>query len=267
VADDGTTQGFLAAFDRFSARRGLPSTVYSDNGTNFKGAERELRDLHRRVLRDPDLQNRFASEEIAWQFIPPAAPQFGGLWEAGVKSVKFHLRRIMGKFTPSFEEFSTLLCKIECCLNSRPIAPLFEDSDSFDALTPGHFLVGSNLKSVPQPNLLDIAETRLSRWQMVQRLHERFWKVWSSDYLNSLQQRRKWRVPQPNLQVGDLVLLCNPNLPPTKWDLGRILATYAGTDGLVRVVTIRTAYSTLKRPITQLCKLPVEPSDSKISAA
>ncbi|KMQ88057.1 hypothetical protein RF55_12524 [Lasius niger] len=113
----------------FTARRGFPSVVYSDNGNNFQGADRELTKRIREILRDTDLQNRFALEKINWHFIPPAAPQFGGLWEAGVKSVKHHLRRILEEFTPTFEEFSTLLCNIECALNSRPIAPLNDDPE------------------------------------------------------------------------------------------------------------------------------------------
>ncbi|XP_071632830.1 uncharacterized protein [Temnothorax longispinosus] len=83
---------------------------------------------------------------------------------------------------------------------------------------------------------------------MVQRLQERFWKIWSSDYLNSLQQRKKWQTCQINLKIGDLVLLRNPSLPPTKWDIGRVLQCHTGDDDLVRVVTIKTARSTLKRP-------------------
>lgn len=146
VANDYSTNCFLATLDRFTARRRLLGIVYSGNGTNFQGANRKLSRRLRELMQDPELQNHFATEEIHWRFIPPAAPQFEGLWEARVKSVKFHLKRILGEFTPTFEEFATLLCNIECILNSRPLAPLFDDPDNFDAITPGHFLVGSHLK-------------------------------------------------------------------------------------------------------------------------
>lgn len=254
---DCSTEEFLAAFDRFVSRRGLPAKVYSDNGTNFQGADRELTEQFRLIMDDPDVRNHFATDGVAWHFIPPSAPHFGGLWEAGVKSVKHHLRRVMGSFTPTSGELNTLLCKIECCLNSRPIAPLYDDPDNFDALTPGHFLVGSHLKAVPTASLLDVNENRLSRWQTVQKLLENFWKVWSSDYLNSLQQRSKWKVNRANLQLNDLVLIRNPNLPPAKWELGRVVECHPGPDRLTRVVTIKTAKSKYKRPIAQLCKLPV----------
>lgn len=71
--------------------------------------------------------------------MPPAAPHFGGMWEAGVKSVKKYLFKILGNLTPTSEKMTTTLIQIEACLNSRPIAPLNDDPDSFDCLTPGHF--------------------------------------------------------------------------------------------------------------------------------
>lgn len=102
--DDYTTKGFLAAFDRFVARRGLPSDMYSDNGTNFRGADRELSSSFKAVLRDPQFHDSLASDVVAWHFIPPVAPHFGGLWEAGVKSLKHHLRRVIGAHVLSKEE-------------------------------------------------------------------------------------------------------------------------------------------------------------------
>lgn len=122
-------------------------------------------------------QNVTIADNISWHFIPPSAPHFGGLWEAGVKSVKHHLRRVIGDHTLSFEEFSTLLCQIEACLNSRPIAPLSDSLDDFQALTPGHFLIGSALNLAPEPSLLTLNENRLSRWQLVRQLSERFWHL------------------------------------------------------------------------------------------
>lgn len=63
-----------------------------------------------------------ANDGTEWKFIPPAAPHFGGLWEAGVKSVKFHLRWVIGEQTLTYEEMATLLAQIEACLTSAPSA-------------------------------------------------------------------------------------------------------------------------------------------------
>ncbi|XP_071651748.1 uncharacterized protein [Temnothorax longispinosus] len=159
----------------------------------------------------------------------------------------------------TFEEFSTLLCNIEACLNSRPLAPLTDSADDCEPLTPGHFLIGSALTASPEPSLLNVKENRLSRWQLVRQLTERFWKSWQTDYVNTLQQRAKWRrVVTDGVRVGRLVLIQNPALPPCKWELGRITHCHAGQDGLVRVVTVKTASSEYKRPIGKLCLLPID---------
>ncbi|XP_029164550.1 uncharacterized protein LOC114935819 [Nylanderia fulva] len=253
------TPAFLGAYSRFVARRGLPTAVYSDNGTTFVGADRELTVAFRAALRDPVFLNRTASDNVEWHFLPPSAPHFGGLWEAGVRSVKHHIRRVVGAHTLTFEEFSTLLCNVEACLNSRPIAPLSDSIDTYDPLTPGHFLIGAALNSSPEPSLLQVKENRLSRWQLVRQLTERFWKLWQSDYINMLQQRGKWRhIEKPNIWVGQLVLLRNPLLPPCKWELGRVVLCHPGLDELVRVVTVKTASSEYKRPIGRLCLLPID---------
>ncbi|CAK9798648.1 hypothetical protein ANTPLA_LOCUS1714 [Anthophora plagiata] len=231
--------------------------MYSDNGTNFVGADREMSKAHRAAIRDPNFLNSTASDGIAWHFIPPSAPHFGGLWEAGVRSVKIHLSRVLGDRTLTFEELYTLICRIEACLNSRPLAPLSDSLDDYECLTPGHFLIGSAINVNPEPSLLDLNENRLSRWQLVRQTTERFWRLWQSDYVNTLQQRSKWRLPHTPVTIGQMVLLRNPNLPPGKWELGRVIRCHPGSDGLTRIVTIKTARSEHKRPIGKLCLLPI----------
>lgn len=257
LVGDYTSAGFLAAFKRFTSRRGMPSDVYSDNGTTFQGADKELRAAFRCVMDDPELRSELVTDGTTWHFLPPAAPHFGGVWEAGVKSMKHHLRRVLGNHTLNVEEFNTLLCQIEACLNSRPIAPMSDDPNDLTSLTPGHFLIGAPLVSVPEPSVLHLNENRLDRWQTLHRMREQFWRRWSTEYLHTLQQRYKWNSERPELRVGDLVLIKHETLPPSKWLLGRIVQCHPGADGHVRVVTIKTARSQFKRPITQVCVLPV----------
>ncbi|XP_076301820.1 uncharacterized protein LOC143219898 [Lasioglossum baleicum] len=258
LAVDYSTPAFLNAYLRFCSRRGLPEAVYSDNGTNFVGGCRELSAAYRAAIRNPNFLNKTASDGTTWHFIPPSAPHFGGLWEAGVKSVKHHLRRVLGDRMLTFEEFTTLLCAIEACLNSRPLAPISDTLDEYETLTPGHFLVGSSLTVPPQPSYLDLCENRLSRWQLVRHAAERFWRLWQDDYINTLQQRSKWRKPYPPISTGQLVLIRNPTLPPCKWELGRVTQLHSGDDGHTRVVTVKTATATFKRPLVKLCLLPVQ---------
>nr|XP_012215649.1 PREDICTED: uncharacterized protein LOC105668053 [Linepithema humile] len=141
--EDYSTSAFLAAFSRFTSRRGLPTHVHSDNGTNFQGADRELYRAWKSINNDEELRASVVNDKISWHFSPPAAPHFGGLWEAAVKGFKLHfLNVIAGARTLSRAEFVTLLCKIEACLNSRPLAAQSDDPSDLAAITPGHFLIG-----------------------------------------------------------------------------------------------------------------------------
>ncbi|XP_032689079.1 uncharacterized protein LOC116852642 [Odontomachus brunneus] len=180
------------------------------------------------------------------------------MWEAGVRSLKHHLRRVLKDHTLGFEEFTTLLYRVEACLNSRPIAPLNDTLDNYEPLTPGHFLIGSAITASPEPSLLDVKENRLTRWQLIRQLSERFWKLWAHDYVNTLQQRSKWRRIQTPIREGQFVLLRNPALPPCKWELGRVTRCHPGRDGLPRVVTVKTATAEYLRPIVKICVLPIE---------
>jgi len=211
------------------------------------------------------LRASVVNEKMKWHFSPPAAPHFGGLWEAAVKSFKVHLRRVAGARTLSRAEFSTLLCKIEACLNSRPLTAQSDDPSDLTAITPGHFLIGRPLLAAPEESVADESLGTLSRWQHVRAMQEVFWRRWSQEYLHSLQTRSKWTDAQSNVRIGELVLLKDNLLPPTQWKLARITETHPGPDGLVRVVSLRTAHSEYRRPIVQVCRLPIstENDDTK----
>lgn len=258
LVSDLSTNAFLAAFRRFTARRGKCVNLYSDNATNFTGADSVLRkfvDQHKHSF-----QTELSMEGIHWHFIPPRAPHFGGLWEAGVKSCKHHIKRVLGNAILSFEEFATVLAQIEACLNSRPLHPLSTDPNDPNALTPSHFLIGENITAVPDSNYLEVNENRLSRFQRLQKLLQHFWQRWSQEYLAELQTRTKWKQRHNELlQPGILVLIKEENAPPLKWLLGRIIEVHKGEDGVVRVVTLKTAHGLFKRPASKLCVIPNNP--------
>lgn len=98
LVSDLTTAAFLAAFRQFIARRGLCRNVYSDNATNIIGAKNQLSDLYQLFV-SAEHQKSLSSltqEGVTWHTIPPNSPHFGGLWEAGKKSMKYHLHRAVG---------------------------------------------------------------------------------------------------------------------------------------------------------------------------
>jgi len=135
------------------------TTVHSDSvfrqRTTFHGANRELSDTHAKAICDPNFRNRLATSETAWHFLPPAS-HFGGLWEAGVKSVQHHLKRCIDLHTLTFEEICTLLCRIEVCLNSQLIALVSDNLDDYNTLSPGHFLIGTSLIASAEPSILTL---------------------------------------------------------------------------------------------------------------
>ena len=104
---------------------------------------------------------------------------------------------------------------------------------------------------------LPLITSRLYRWQEQQQMYERLWRLWSDDYVHSLQCRSKWHFEKSPIQVGQIVILRNDNLPPTKWNLGRVVKCHPGPDGLIRVVTVRTAIGEYLRPLSKLALLPV----------
>lgn len=259
AVSDLTSVSFIASLHRFLGRRGCPQRIYSDNGTNFVRANSDLKEFFKIVTTDLiDPIYEFCSpRNIEWNFIPPSSPHMGGLWEAGVKSYKHHLKRVIGNTLLTFEELTTVLVQIEACLNSRPLCQLPATPLDLQPLTPGHFLTGSSLTALPDPHVLDLSINRLNRWQVVPRITQDFWKRWSSEYLTSLHGRSKWSRDKENLSLDDIVLINDQNLSPLQWKLGKIVKLYPGVDGRMRVVDVQTSNNVLKRPIVKLCKLPI----------
>lgn len=260
-----STEAFLNALKRFIARRGKVSCMYSDNGTNFQGAANSLKDFYQ-LLHNKHHQQRvdtaLKEDSIEWSFIPPHAPHFGGIWEAAVKAAKNHLKRVVGDTALNFEEMCTVLAQIEAVMNSRPLTPVSNDPNDLSYLTPGHFLVGDSLTAIPQQDVRQVPINRLSRWQRINQIYQHFWKRWSSEYLQQLQQRTKWQYSKGlQLAVGDMVMLREDDSSPLKWAVGRIESIHPGTDGIARVVSIKTTKGTYKRPITKLCILPLQKED------
>ncbi|XP_036320792.1 uncharacterized protein LOC118735248 [Rhagoletis pomonella] len=240
LCSDLTTEAFRAAFARFVGKRGFPSKMMSDNGKTFIGAQRATERDFVKFLNEcsADIVKKYAPQGINWQYIPPSAPHVGGLWESAVKSFKIHLKKTAATHKFTFEEFTTLLVRIEAVLNSRPLSALSQDPADMTALTPGHFL------------------SLLNRWEKVKALHHHFSRRWKEDYPKDLQKRYKWKTPQRDPQPGDIVVIKEDSLPPTEWRLGRIENVRHGPDNHIRVVEVRTQNGVITRPLVKLCFLP-----------
>jgi Family of unknown function (DUF5641) len=224
-----TSEAFLAASRRFTSRRGHCKHVYSDNGTNFVGAQKILTQEYEQAVKDAI---RYAGEALIetgtrWHFIPPRTPHFGGLWEAAVKSVKKHLRKELADKLLSYEEFSTLICRIEACLNSRPLSALTSDPNDLEALTPGHFLIGRVITAPPVPAANIIPH---KRWDLLKDMSNKIWNRCQTDYLGNLVIRGKWNVQKSNLKVGELIMVRDKTLSPLIWPLGQRHGSHSQPD-------------------------------------
>ncbi|XP_060861884.1 uncharacterized protein LOC132938914 [Metopolophium dirhodum] len=190
VVEDLTSKAFIAALRRFMSRRGCCNTIYSDNGTNFVGAQRELKVY----ITNAGLE--MAQEGIEWRFNPPAAPHFGGLWESAVKSAKHHLTRMIGEAKLTLSELNTLLYQIEACLNSRPITPMSSDPSDAEALRPAHFLIGGAMTLPPEPDLSNEDLGNLRRWKYTQQYHN-----FKTEDMNQSDLLRKQLMPNENIRI------------------------------------------------------------------
>lgn len=261
LVSDMSSDGFLAALRRFISRRGIPEHIYSDNGTNFIGANNQLKEIYSLFNSEShkEIINQFSiNHRIIWHFIPPMAPHFGGLWESSVKLFKHHFKRVVGDLLFTFEELNTFIVEVEGILNSRPIVSLSSGPNDLLALSPAHYLIGKPLNALPEGNLSSVPANRLSTWQHITKVRQDFWARWNLEYLNELQMRGKWTKDGPELKIGTVVLIKNKGLPCAQWALGRILDLHRGDDGISRVATIKTMGGEIKRATKLLCPLPAE---------
>lgn len=247
------TDSFIQGFRRFVARRGYPAKVWSDNGTNFVGACRELgkalKELDRAKIHDYCVQL-----QVDWSFNPPHASHKGGIWERMIRTIRRVLTAVVTTSVLSDELLDTFLCEVESIINSRPLTKVSDDPKDPEALTPSHLLL-LRQGSVLSPGIFLPNDVFRRRWRHVQFLACQFWKRWLREYLPLLQSRHKWDKLKRNIQVGDVVLVADQSTPRGLWPMGLVTHTEPGSDGLVRTVRIKTRSSHLLRPVTKVVLL------------
>ncbi|XP_062557550.1 uncharacterized protein LOC134222414 [Armigeres subalbatus] len=256
VAHSLSTSSCIMALRNLMARRGTPQKIYSDRGTNFVGANRELMQSNEAMV-EHEFVKEFGSSGIEWAFNPPLTPHMGGSWERLIRTVKNNLASMCSSARPSDEVLRNLLTEVENTVNSRPLSHVPIDDDSAPALTPNHFLLGSSNGTKPLTDLDDSSAALKQNWTKSQILANQFWRRWVTDYLPEITRRSKWfQHPEP-VTVGDIVIITDPKLPRNVWPKGKIIATKVSTDGQVRSATVRTSSGIYNRPATKLAVLDV----------
>ncbi|KAK7902058.1 hypothetical protein WMY93_018827 [Mugilogobius chulae] len=251
------TDSFLMAFRRFSARRGKPFELISDQGTNFRGGERELRETFAAL--HPELQAQLAKAQVEFHFNPPNAPHFGGCWEREIRSLKQALQVTLGSQSVTEEVLRTVLVEIEGMLNSKPLGYVSSDIADLDPVTPNSLLLGRPDSSLPQVVYPESELLSRKRWRHSQLLADHFWRHFVKCYLPGLQTRQKWTTETPDLQIGTPVMIVDHQLPRAQWPVGRITNVFPGQDERIRTVEVKVGDNSYIRPVARVIQLPAIP--------
>ena len=253
VADSLSTDSFICALRRFVARRGGVRSLRSDQGTNFVGAEKELRQELSYLKEHADSIREAALRcNIDWHFHPPHASHFGGVWERQIRTIRKILNSLLTQQSFSDETLQTLLCEVEAIINNRPLTPVSADVRDELPLTPNHLLL---LRCVLFPPSVTVCDHRRS-WRQAGYLADQFWRRWRQEFLPLLQVRSGPTTrSRTNVKKGDVVLMVDDTVPRGVWPLGRVEEALLSADGRVRSVRVRARGTTYDRPVTKIVKI------------
>ena len=270
VVTDLSTQTFLNAFRRFTARRSLPKKVISDNASTFCAASDEIKTL----LESDQVRRYMANHRIDWIFIPCRAPNWGGFWERCVGLMKTCIKKVLGRARVTLDELTTLVTQVESVMNDRPLT--YIDSED-EPLTPSHLLHGRRINTLPYPTAIDDDELTdpnftLNEKPVMERrvryladLYAHFWRRFSSEYLTALRERHIAYQPGKKLntiKVGDVVIMHSDEKRRAQWNLALVQKLNVGNDGLCRSAMVKTKHGITSRPIYKLYPLEVNHKDS-----
>ncbi|XP_055918553.1 uncharacterized protein LOC129950651 [Eupeodes corollae] len=232
LAENLSTDAFIICLRNFINRRGTPVRIRSDNGTNFIGAQKELK--KEQHLFDLDrIESEATSRGIEWIFNCPLNPSSGGCWERSV------------------------LIEAENVINSRPLTDISLSTEDEEPLTPNHFLLGC-VNSTQTPYPPDEKVCLRKQWKIALNLKDRLWRRWIVEYLPQLLKRPKWNERVRPLQINDFVLVCDPNQPRSLWSKGRVTKVFPAKDGQVRFAEVRTANTCIRRPASSLAVINLD---------
>ena len=253
------TSSCVMGVERFVSRRGSPAMIWSDNGTNFIGAEKELRECMEK-WNTLNIATELAHKGIKWRFNPPSAPHQGGIWERLVRSFKRVLYTILGKRRLTDEVLNTTFCLVEYALNSRPLTPVCADPSNLGAITPNHFLLGNQATRIRSIVGVDEFDHR-KRYARAQSYANAIWTHWLKEYVTALNRRSKWQTPaEQHLKFGDLVWIVEESNPRGHYPTARIEELRYGSDSVARSAVVRTSSGSLVRPLVKL--VPILPTFS-----
>ena len=269
-----STDSFINSLRRFIAIRGPIRQLRSDRGTNFVGAEQELKEAFMEL--DEERISQFLLKEncdlVNFKMNVPSASHMGGVWERQIRSVRNVMSALLHHHGSQLDDegLRTFLYEAAAIVNGRPLTvDTLNDPLSSPPLSPNLLLTMKTNVILPPPGNFQKSDIYSRKhWRRVQYLLNQFWARWRSEYIQNLTLRSKWNLPRRNLSVGDVVLLKEDNQPRNEWSLCRVTEVMTGDDGLVRKATVaigqpdldskgrrKSKISYLERPVHKLVLL------------
>ena len=246
---NATTFDFLQAFRLFVARRGTPNKMFSDNATNFKAADKEIRLLYKSIDWN-EVKKKGVLQNIDWYFNVELAPWANAVAERMVRSVKKPLKLALGNSQLTARLLQVVLVEVESLINNRPLAPVSDENET--PITPAQLIIGRKMTALPDPNLRDNKTTFPEMWRKRQLLLNQFWQQWKNEYLLQLNCRKIWQSPQEKDLLNRIVLINDPSMSRSEWKIGRIIEVQKSKDNLIRTVIVQTPTSKLRRPVQRI---------------
>lgn len=270
LLDNMSTDAYINALRCFISIRGPVRQVRTDRGSNFIGAANEFE----KAMGEGGNQLKEFAMKNKIEFVTnvPHASHMGGVWERQIRTARNVLNSMFSLHKASIDTSTlrTFCYEVMAIVNSRPLTSLYSDSTDLSMpLTPNQILTMKSNVVKPPPGDFDEHDIySRKRWRQVQGLAQTFWVRWKNQYIHALQERSKWQNTQPNVNVGDIVLLKDEQSHRNDWPLARVVATLPSKDQLVRKVKVQLANAlldskgkrqtpptTLDRPIQKLVVL------------
>lgn len=256
IVHDLTAEECLLALRRFTANRGVPKKIISDNALYFK--------LTSEVLNTPYCYDN----QIKWRNIPQLAPWHGGFYERLVGLVKNCLKRTLDKHLLRDSQLETIMKEVETVINSRPLTSVGSDLEY--VLKPNDFLsLGKCLEINPAVDTTSIGGTNtkvdlVQGWKRGQIVLNEFKKMFQNQYLPSLREKHRYTIKQPKIKsskiphIGDIVQIKEDLKNRILWKVGKITSLIKDADGQCRVARVKVGSTELTRSIGHLYPLEME---------
>ncbi|XP_014679818.1 PREDICTED: uncharacterized protein LOC106819738 [Priapulus caudatus] len=238
LVEELSSSSFINALRRFIAVRGKVKLFRSDRGTNFVGATEGL-GIN---VESNHVRNFLLGNGATWIFNPPHSSHMGGVWERMIGVTRRILDSLLLNVTSgglTHEVLSTFLAEVMAIVNSRPLVPLSSDPGNPYPLSPSMILTHKSDSIVTVVIPSNVKDLFKAQWKRVQILSDMFWKRWRNEFLQTLQERRKWTDDQRDLSVGDVVLVRDKQTARNHWPMGVITQVLPSADGKVRTVKVR----------------------------